>query len=144
MVEKHPLRVKLIPDNDFLFRNFNLKLIVKPKGYSADEVPINVFRDEKGDGISTAWDKYCSAKKLRRLSKVPKFNGVIKMNVGNIRNITNLSVNHNPTMRNYGHSLIIGLPENRAERLKVRSLLKDTSKWVIPLNLDLVKSSFNL
>lgn len=140
MAKKLPVKVKNIPDNDFLFRNFNLKLIVKPRGYFAHEVPINAFRDEKGDGISTAWEKYCSAKKLRRLSKIPKFNGVIKMNVGNIRKIPVLSVIHNPKMRNYGHSLIKGLPNNRAEKLKLRSRLKYISEWVIPLNMGLINS----
>ncbi|TFG24170.1 MAG: hypothetical protein EU529_05120 [Promethearchaeota archaeon] len=100
MVKKLPLKVKNLPNMDFLFRNFNLKLIVKPRGYNAHEVPINAFRDENGDGISTAWEKYCSAKKLRRLARVPKFNGVIKMNAGNIRKIPSLEVVHNPTMRN--------------------------------------------
>ncbi len=140
MAKKLPLKVKYIPNNDNLFRNFNLKLILKPRGYSANEVPINAFRDEKSDGISTAWEKYCSAKKLRRLSRVPKFNGVIKMNVGNIRKIPALSVIHNPILRNYGHSLVKGLPNNRAEKLKLRSRLKDIAEWVIPLNMDLINS----
>jgi len=144
MAKKLPLKDKNIPNKDFLFRNFNLKLIIKLRGYSAHEVPINAFRDEKGQGMSTAWEKYCSAKKLRRLSKAPKFNGVIKMNVGNIHKIPVLLVIHKPTMRNYGHSLIKGLPDNRAEKLKLRSRLKDLSEWVIPLNMTLVKSHFNI
>ncbi len=144
MVKELSLKVKLIPDVDFIFRNFNLKLIVTPRGYDSYEVPINIFRDEKGDGISTAWEKYCSAKKLKRLSNAPKFNGVIKLNVGKVRRIPILSVNHDPTMKNYGHSLIRGLPNNRAEKLKLRSKLKDISEWVIPLNMDLVKSHFHI
>ncbi len=142
MAKKLPLKVKDIPDKDFVFRNFNLKLIIKPRGYSGHEVPINAFRDEKGDGISTAWEKYCSAKKLRRISKVPKYNGVIQLKAGKIRKIPALSVIHNPKMRNYGHSLINGLPNNRAEKLKLRSRLKDISEWVIPLNMSLLKSYF--
>lgn len=142
MVKKLPLKIKDIPDKDVLFRNFNLKLIVQPRGYSAHEVPINAFRDEKGDGISTAWEKYCSAKKLRRISRTPKYNGVIKMNTGKIRRILILSVVHGPKMRNYGHSLIKGIPDNRAEKLKIRSRLKDISEWVIPLNMALIKSHF--
>lgn len=144
MVKEFPLKVKEIPDEDYLLRNVNLKLIRKPRGYSGREVPINAFRDEKGDGMSTAGDKYCSAKKSRRLSRIPKFNGVIKMKVGNIRKIPSLSVHHDPTMRNYGHSLIKGLPTNRAEKLKIRSRLKDAAEWVIPLDMDLIKTHFKL
>lgn len=144
MVKKLPLKVKDIPNKAFLFRNFNLKLIVKPRGYSSHEVPINAFRDERGDGISTGWEKYCSAKKLRRLSRIPKYNGVIKMNAGKIYRIPVLSVIHDPKMRNYGHSLIKGIPDNRAEKLKIRSRLKDISEWVIPLSMDLLKSHFKL
>ncbi len=144
MAKELPLKVKIIPDKDFLFRNFNIKLIITPRGYDSHEVPINAFRAEKSDGISTAWEKYCSAKKLRRLSKTPKFNGVIKLNVGKVRKIPILSVNHEPTMKNYGHSLIRGFPNNRAEKLKLRSKLKDISEWVIPLNMDLIKSHFHI
>ncbi|MFX1503465.1 MAG: hypothetical protein ACFFDH_21055 [Promethearchaeota archaeon] len=132
------MRIKEIPNEDFLFRNFNLKLLTITRGYSIDEVPINAFRDVKGDGISTGWNKYCSAKKLRRLAKERKFNGVIKSNVGDIRKIIPLNVRHNPTMVNYGHSLIIGLPKKRDEKLKIRSLLKDISEWVIPINMDFI------
>ncbi len=138
MAKKLLLKIKNIPDKDFLFRNVNLKLIRIPRGYSIDEVPINAFRDEQGDGISTAWDKYSSAKKTRRLAKVPKINGVIKINTGNIRKISQLSVQHKPTMRNYGHFFITGLPKKRPEMLKLRSLLKDISNWVIPLNMNLI------
>lgn len=83
-------------------------------------------------------DENCSAKKLRRLAKERKFNGVIKSNVGDIRKIIPLNVRHNPTMVNYGHSLIIGLPKKRDEKLKIRSLLKDISEWVIPINMDFI------
>ncbi len=138
MAKELLLKIKNIPDEDFLFRNVNLKLIRIPRGYSIDEVPINAFRDEQGDGISTAWDKYSSAKKLKRMAKMPKFNGVIKMKTGNIRKISQLSVQHKPTMRNYGHSLIMGLPIKRSEKLKIRSLLKEISNWVIPQNMNLI------
>jgi len=50
MAKKLLLKAKNIPDEDFLFRNFNLKLIVIPSGYLPNQVPINAFRDENGDG----------------------------------------------------------------------------------------------
>jgi len=130
------LKVKDIPNEDYLFRWVPLKLIKEIRGYKPNEVPINAFRDEKGKGMSASWDRYSTAKKVRRLSRYPKQTGVVNMNVGKIRKIIvingkskkPLNVKHKPTMINYGHSLVLGIPKKRHEKIRIRSKLKDISK----------------
>ena len=66
-----------------------------------------VFRDH-GAGMSVDWDRYSTALEAHGRCKVPADNAIISMEVGGIRAIQQLSVNHTPLEDNRAHSHVIG------------------------------------
>ena len=82
--------------------------------------------------LSVDWEKYASADSCRRSAANPRDSGVVSLVTGLVREITGLSVRHDPiqpsdTMPgNRAHSLIVG--EKKPE---VRLKLQRLARWEI-------------
>ena len=95
-----------------------------------------VFR-QQGDGMSVDWEKYAKPEDTRNRAAKPLENAVIAANVGTIREIHNLQVQHAPDheRENRAHSNVAGLPpRNTPELVEVRIKLLRVSTVVLPLN----------
>lgn len=91
-------------------------------------IPIpGAFRNH-GDGMSTDWEKYSTPKETQNRGKVPSDNGIIKMNVGDIRKIPFQSVEHTPVLGNRAHTDVFGEKNKDPE---VRLKFSRIWKWAI-------------
>ncbi|MCL4296133.1 MAG: hypothetical protein KJ077_10415 [Anaerolineae bacterium] len=84
---------------------------------------------ERGDGMSTDWEKYSTPEQSRqRANSNPQQNGIVSFIVGPLRNELNLEVIHKPSDDNRAHSLVKGkevkIQHNTEARLKLLSLLQ--------------------
>jgi hypothetical protein len=113
-----------IPDTDNVFFRAHRNLC--PKG----EIAPNVFREQNG-GISTDWEKYSTAAECRNRARSPADNAVLRLNVGDVRGIDRLEVDHSPVKHeaplpdNRAHSDILGLGKMSPESItEARVLLR--------------------
>jgi hypothetical protein len=94
--------VEELPDSASLFYRFPIGQL------RANQKPFpGMFRENQGS-ISTDWEKYSTAKETRARQGRPEIFAVLRMNVGGIRAIEELTVIHSPTQN------VEGLPDNRA------------------------------
>jgi len=110
-----------IPDNDYLYQCVHLTFI--------NECKLNpgVFCDHKG-AMSTDWSKYSTPKESQLRAKQPEKNGIIQLMAGNIREIPNQRLEHEPENDNQAHTNIYGEkdPEVRVKYSRIYS-------WVIKI-----------
>lgn len=119
---------EIIPNKDFLFRNVHQNYIAVDQ---PNVIPPGNFQ-EHNHGISMDWDKYSSAEECRQTAKEPDLNGVITINVGKIRGLESLEVQHEPKPSNRAHTNIHRLNNLRPQRkTKIRLKLSEFSSWVI-------------
>jgi len=111
-----------IPDSD------NLYYRVHKNDIREEEVLPGAFK-ERGEGMSTNWDKYSSPEDLIKIATVPHDNCVIELNVGAVRTIEDLVVIHAPIVDNQAHSHVIGIPRNKSLKTKVRAKLQEIYEW---------------
>ena len=85
--------------------------------------------------MSTDWNKYSTLEQTRARGN-PSLNGVIGMNVGDVRNIPPLEVIHTPTFNNRAHTNIYGIiQENKSRTIEMRVKLARIAQWLLkPLN----------
>jgi len=99
-------------------------------------IPPVAFRPVNNE-VSVDWEKYTSAELILSRARVPDENGVIVLNVIDIRDNDILDVVHAPIPENQAHSNIIGfkdLPKSRITKLRLQLALK--GKWKIhPRNI---------
>lgn len=124
-----PWPVEDIPDTDRIFMRIH-ETHVKPKDGS---ISTGAFVD-RGDAMSTDWEKYRIPQQTRDAAKKPEKNGVVAMNVGKVRKIESprQEVEHTPL---HGHKEI---PDNRAhtdvrgeKTEEVRLKLRRIATWMI-------------
>lgn len=120
--------IEAIPDeHDLLYRVHGDHLL---KG----ALHPGVFRETRGY-MSADWSKYSSAAATRsRVGKdrMPRF-GVIKLNVGAVREIDGLKIEHIPVADNRSHSGVYGIGTGGPVQLKRRTLLFELVRgWEIP------------
>ena len=123
-----------LPDYHSLYMRVHIALLKKRNYNLTDDVPPNIFREHRGS-MSTDWCKYSSPEETRA-RKDPNSNGVIGMNVGEVKNIPPLLVKHAPKPNNRAHTDIIGANQERKYRTnEIRVKLARISKWLLkPLN----------
>jgi len=92
-----------IPDPDLLFYRFPVGNLRS----GDDRVFPGVFAENKGS-MSTDWCKYSSAAQTRSRQGRPARFAIIRLVVGQIREIDDMSVVHSPTQN------VAGQPDNRA------------------------------
>jgi hypothetical protein len=80
------------------------------------------------DGMSTDWQKYANPEYTRSRAKKPQDNAVIRLVVGEVRQLPNQSVVHTPDSNNRAHTDVFG--EKHPE---VRVKLARMCRIVIPL-----------
>ena len=112
---------EVIPDESGVLMRVHKNCI--PDG----EIRPNIFREQEG-ALSVDWDKYATPEDTRSRGRSPADNGVVCMNVGAIRVINSLTVEHDPVQEgaidergaaispNRAHSVVFGVgrdPERR-------------------------------
>ena len=111
---------ELIPDNDELFMRVHCQ-------WTRNGNPIpGAFRDHDG-GMSTDWAKDSTPEQtLRRARKNPEKNGVVKLQVSEVRAIPNQTVVHTPEIANRAHTDVLGIKDEEV-RLKFTRICT----WII-------------
>lgn len=89
-----------------------------------------------GGGMSVDWEKYSTPEQTQQRGKNAQDNAVLVLQVGDIRAIKGLDVNHRPIAENRAHSDVT-LPEKREELVETRMLLKRVAKIAIPIDSNL-------
>jgi|SRR5690242_5530869 len=118
--------IEQIPDDSSLFFRIHKSYL-----QFGDELPPGVFRDQ-GGGMSTDWDKYSTAEETQKRVQrsAPEDNGVLSLNVGGVRQISPLTVEHTPQPENRAHSEVFG---DKKKDPEVRLKLKRLAQWVIKI-----------
>jgi hypothetical protein len=75
--------------------------------------------------MSTDWSKYSTPLESRSRAKKPEQNGIVRLNVGNLKQLK-LTIVHAPSKDNRAHSLVKGV-EDVEIRLKLLDKLLDTT-----------------
>ena len=104
-----------IPDSDKLFQR------VHKAHFRHGKLALSMVFNNHGEGMSTDWSKYSSARKTKEnaiiYGKNPENYGVIKMNVGVVKAIKQQTVKHTPKPENRAHTDVIG-PKDQEIRLR--------------------------
>lgn len=78
-----------------------------------------------GSGMSTNWNKYSNVEHTKHGARIPADNGVISLNVGDIRNIPSTQeVEHSPRNHNRAHTDVKG-----ARDLEILLAFDKVYKW---------------
>ncbi len=100
------------------------------KDYIIDGKLTHGVFEEKGNGMSTDWEKYSTPTDSVCRAKKPIDNGIVSFMVGDIRNI-NLAVTHKPSEKNRSHSIVKGKEKKIQQDTEVRFKLMKMLKWEI-------------
>jgi hypothetical protein len=114
--------VEEIPDEHSLLMRVH-KGHIKPDG----SLGPGAFKN-RGDGMSTDWDRYSTPEETLHRAKNPKENGVIEMMVGKVRTVPEQKVEHTPMTENRAHTDVFGEKNKDPE---VRTQLRRISQWVV-------------
>ena len=121
--------VEPIPDRDDVFMRAH------QMHFRNGQLQPGVFR-QQGNGMSVDWEKYSKPLETRDRASNPAQNAVVALNVGHVREISGLDVQHTPDHQraNRAHSDVNGLPApNTAELVEVRIKLLRISTVVLRL-----------
>lgn len=126
-------KIELIHDDAALYYRVHKGFVVE------GEVIPGAFK-ERGEGenrgMSTDWNKYATAEDALNRSKNPNDNGIVSFNVGEVRNIKDIIVEHAPEQDNQAHSHIKGIPPKNPMKTSIRRKLLEACTWQIkPENL---------
>jgi hypothetical protein len=118
--------VEQIPNENFLFFRLHKSYL-----QFGDDIPPGAFRDQ-GNGMSTDWDKYSTPEETQKRVQrsAPEDNGVLSFNVGGVREIKPLLVEHTPEPENRAHTEILGDKKKDSE---IRLKLKRLAQWAIKI-----------
>lgn len=119
-----------IPNEDQLYYRYHKQYYKNP-----GEIRASCFKI-KNNVISTNWSKYSSPEETKSQANEPNDNGVIEIEVSDIRNINLLDVQHNPILGNIAHTHIVGFEkcESKADKNELRVKLSEISNWAIEFN----------
>ena len=115
-----------IPDADFVYMRAHRNLI--PKG----KIEPGVFREQQGS-MSVDWERYSSPQATRARAVNPADNAVLKMNVGGIRKINRIQVEHAPIPTNQAHTDVF-LPRSSEDLTEARYNLIAVATIEIPFD----------
>jgi len=119
--------VEAIPDTDFVFMRAHKEY------FRAGQLRPGVFKAQEG-GMSVNWDRYASAEETKlQATRNPDDNAVLSLEVGGIRGIGALTVEHTPEPANRAHSDVNGISGNDEQRLEIRVKLLRIARIAIPL-----------
>lgn len=93
---------EVIPDGDSVYYRVHYQLCLE------GGIRPNIFR-EQGGTMSVDWDKYSTPTETRDRARHPAENGVVSLNVGSVRTIRALVVEHFPLPHNRSHSGVTGM-----------------------------------
>lgn len=114
-----------IPNADLLYRWVH-------KDMYEDKILNTIVFSNLGTGMSTEWSKYSTPdetkNRVKTFKKNPDEYGVLKLNVGKVREIENQIVTHTPSKKNIAHTDVFG-----EKTPKVRILFSRVYSWVIEI-----------
>lgn len=124
--------VEFIPDGDSLFLRVHRSIVKNGTALAR-------AYDEHDGGMSTNWNKYADAELTRQQAKLvlhpitgepkdPANYGILEFNVGEIREIESLVVDHTPQENNRAHTDVTGTNSPEA-RVKLGRI----ANWAIPI-----------
>jgi hypothetical protein len=115
--------IETIPDNDKLFMRIHENWILQ----TGEPMP-GAFRNQ-GSGMSTDWNKYSTPEEALKRARVPSKNGIIQMQVSDVRKIPGQNIQHSPLPDNRAHTDVLGEKDRDPEvRIKFRRIYT----WAIP------------
>lgn len=114
-----------IPDSDDLYMR------VHKLDLDSGIPELGAFRNrpKKTGSMSTDWSKYATPEETQWRARIPQDNGVIALNVGEVRSIQDQIVKHSPISNhqslpnNRSHTDVLG-PKNSEVRLKFRRIYR--------------------
>jgi hypothetical protein len=109
-----------IPDEDYLYRRIPIDWVSGTGG----RLHAGCFRYEGGDGMSVDWSAHSTPEQTRArqgAERTTQF-GIVRLPVGAVRKIDDLTVSHAPVEGNFAHSLVKGI--STEDRLKTRQRAK--------------------
>jgi hypothetical protein len=121
-----------IPDTDFLYMWAN-RTLLNQLGADSGEIPPQIFREHQS-AMSTFWNKYCTPEDAQNRAQKPNENGILELNVGQVRSIPPLQVIHDPDIasQNRAHTNVKGI-ETKGLKSEIRIKLSRIASWKIPI-----------
>ena len=113
-----PFSVEEIPNEDHIYYRIHRNLI------KDQEVIPYAFRNVVS-GMSTDWSKYSTPEESRNRARIPSENGIIVLNVGEVRAIPSQTVIHTPS-DNRAHSEVFG---NKTQKVRIKFM--EVYDWII-------------
>lgn len=106
-----------IPEQSSLFMRVH-KTFRKSDGSAV----ASAFRN-RGEGMSTDWEKYATPQETRRRAKQPGHNAVVTLHVGSVRELPEQQVEHTPDVEraNRAHTDVYGEKDEEV-RIKLRRI----------------------
>ena len=96
---------------------------------------LSAFVPKGNGGLSVDWDKYSTPEEARSRGKVPGDNAIIRMGVGDIRQIEEgIDIKHKPLSENRAHSEI-GLPSEGPAQAEIRVMLNRIATIILPISM---------
>lgn len=114
-------QVEQVPDGDFLFT------AVHEMWFRDGAILPGAFKNH-GDGMSTDWSKYSTARKTQQRRSQPEKNAVVQLSVQRVRAIPRQRVEHTPFQDNQAHTDVFGEKDT-----EVRILLRRAADVILPL-----------
>ncbi|MHA1783818.1 MAG: hypothetical protein ACTSVY_09220 [Candidatus Helarchaeota archaeon] len=119
-----------IPNKDFLFMRAHINNLIDLNSLPPKGPHPNIFR-EHGGAMSTDWDKYSTAEETRGRKGHPELYQVVKLNVGEVREIEPLMVKHEPEDLNRAHTNVYGISQRKKyKKTAIRVKLSRIANWV--------------
>lgn len=114
---------EIIPNEDFLYRWVH-------KDMFEDKILNTIVFSNLGSGMSADWSKHSAPEETKNRVKLFKKNpdefGVLRLNVGKVREIENQIVTHTPSKNNIAHTDVSG-----EKTPKARVLFSRIYSWAI-------------
>lgn len=119
--------IESVPNEDYVYRSVHYQWFNNTSG----KLLAGAFRvpPENVDlrrGISVNWDKYSTPEETRSGARRPEENGVISLNVGEVRVHETLKIEHTPRPQKRAHCDILGAandPEAAIKLLRISRVL---------------------
>ncbi len=123
-------KIENIPNEDSLYMRAHIAILKNQDYILTDPVPPNIFREHKGS-MSADWSEHSTPEETRA-RKDPELNGVVGMNVGDVRDIPPLEVKHAPKPDNPAHTNIFGINQRaRHKTIEIRVKLARIAEWLL-------------
>ena len=88
--------------------NFHDLFMRVHRQWTKNGLPMPGAFKNRDDGMSTDWAKYSTSDETRSRGRNPADNGVVRMQVGTVRDLPDQRVEHTPESNNRAHTDVLG------------------------------------